>query len=247
MEVETRGQKRRRPSLGDIGAFTKKGRQSAQLQPALKKAIVKQIHAESEMKYFTLFLTNTAIPIVQTTMNNVPILFTGGTAQFGIFSPPTGSLATTRTANSVYLHKIRIKSNIGSVAVATAAARCLVRYMLVRDKESIIGATAPTLADVLDNTGNAAQVNMSAFQQIGNMGRFDVLIDKTIELNPPSGTQGVAKSIKEKVFFKNPLKIRFNSTTAEAVTDKFQFFIFAGDVDCTPQHATQTRCYFKED
>lgn len=239
MDVERRGAKRARTSDSKF-AYTKKGKA---MPKVTEQQIRKVIDAKGEMKYYGTTLLETAI-----TAGTSATLVSPST---GLFNPAVGATFVDRVGNMCYLHTIRMKIRLRSTVQATTAGGvkpAVCRVALVRDKEPQSSAAA---GNVVFTTASAADNGPEVFQNIENLGRFQVLKDKTFVLQDPNvattGINGRAITMKVNYQFKPPIKIRFNSTTGRPLTDEFNFYAWCDNGDLTPTITYISRACFKED
>jgi len=238
MDVERRGTKRRNSAGGT--AFTKK---SKALPKATENQIKKIVDARGEMKYLSTSLASTAI-----TANTSPTVVSPVN---GILPIATGATANDRIGNAIYLHAVRIKMRLRIPKQALTAGGCnpaVIRVAIVRDMDPVPG-SATTGADIFV-TASTADESINVFQNVSNIGRFQVLKDKTMVLQDPNlittGVNGRATNFKLNHKFRNPLKIKYQTTGSAPITDSLHVVVWVDSVDLAPTVAYISRCSFKD-
>lgn len=204
------------------------------------------IYAKGETKYFDTFYSPVApggghigpgVPIVQSN------LWVGNVAEQagGLCCPAQGTGISQRIGREIYLTKIKIRGFLSippafNTPVATTYNNNIVRLILVQDMQT--NGTLMLSSDLqaaFDSTGAPAVATdtevQASFQNLNNFGRFRVLKDKHIPMVSSNMTVyasntaavdlisagGCIKSFKFNVNFKEPVKIRFNSTATTAI------------------------------
>lgn len=144
-----------------------------------------------------------------------------------LFAPTEGNGIEQRVGNKVWVHKISVNINIAlntQTAITGADYGQTARLALVLDKQT--NGTQLSAEDVFNSAstlGKAAYM----FQNTDHFGRFQVLREKYVVLNPVNnyynGTNidaaGYNRHIKLVYKFKKPLCIRFNGTSGGTVAD----------------------------
>ena len=142
------------------------------------------VYGKGETKYFDTEKTSTAIAASTDWTNTEYDPATLNT----LFCPQKGSGINQRIARSVKVHKIRIRGmvNIPAQANITAAdGASYIRLALVQDNQT--NATQAQGEQVFQDPSAASAFNASlSFQSLDNLGRFQVLKDKTIVMQNPN-------------------------------------------------------------
>lgn len=209
-----------------------------------------------EMKYFDTALGVTAIAssagwtgteIDPTTFNTLCV-------------PVVGAGIDQRIGKSINVHKIKVRGTVVvplKAAQSTADAPSQIRLCLYQDMQT--NATQSQGEDFMTAAATAA-VAVNTFQNINNFGRFRSLKDQTMILQDPNMAgevaaaniiqQGILKTFKWTVNFKEPVKVRFNATNggtvADIVDNSFHIIANASAIDLPPGITYVCRVGYKE-
>lgn len=212
MEVEARGQKRRRASAGGT-QFSKKSKALPAQQVNQVKRIVQQ---QIESKYFTSF-SNTANPglAVVSAANWTGTEVDPPTA-LTLFTPVQGLDTFNRVGKKVLVTKLRISGSLNNVST-TAADSSEIRLILFQDNQTD-GAQAQG-EDLMSPSTNTNEVPFT-FQNINNFDRFKVLKSVVIKFDNPNATTSVQKkNFHWNIKFQKPIEVRFNATNGGTIAD----------------------------
>lgn len=197
-----------------------------------------------EMKYFDCARSNVNLPAVTTTwpagaMVDPSTTINLGAAAVGtplcLFAPTVGSALNQRVGRSVLVRKIKVRGQLLSSTLQTAAAGYApddsnkVRLMLVQDTQT--NAAQMTAAALMNDASDAA-TTINSYQNPNNFGRFRVLKDKEVTFQNPNFTVsetaaasfnayqgGLIRHFKWTINFKTPVKVHFNATNGGTVAD----------------------------
>lgn len=144
-----------------------------------------------------------------------------------LFAPTQGNDINNREGRKVKVHNIKINGYVRVYAQINQTAPddgAIIRLVLVTDKQT--NASQLNAEDVL-SSGSASDGMISCFMNNAFFGRFNILKDKTLTMNPTTiawdGTnmeqQGSIMKFKIKHQFKTPLVVNFNSTNGGTVAD----------------------------
>lgn len=176
-----------------------------------------------EMKYFDTERVNAAIPAVAA--------WTGTEFDPATFDtlvvPVVGAAINQRIGKEIKVLKIKINGQISCATQADATAGdngTKVRLILYQDKQTN---SAQAQGEQVMTPSTSVFSAPNVFQNIDNFGRFRVLKDKVLTFDNPAiswdGTnmeqQGLLKSFKISIKFKEPVKIRFNATNGGTIAD----------------------------
>jgi len=128
-----------------------------------------------------------------------------------------GDTDDTRDGNSILSKSIAVKLQCGKHASATAS---ILRAMLVVDTQQVAD-TAPTVADILDSTGN----KVSAFLNSNSVGRFKILQDKRFQL---TSTTLIERFISFGASLKG-MHCRFNGTAGTDMQKNAVYLVLVSD------------------
>lgn len=133
-----------------------------------------------------------------------------------------GNTRVTRIGNKIAMKSVSLRVSYNAEALAQ---NVKARFMLVIDHQS--NASDFVVADLLNNP------YIEAFTQIGNFGRFTVLMDKVVVLNSTTSTAGAL----QKGFFKKHIRIRpihqivnYNVGTASAPLTGNLVLLYLSDI-----------------
>lgn len=216
------------------------------------------VYGAGEMKYFDTERTSTAVPVSLTWANSEfqPNVGTPTT----LLCPTVGSAINQRIARKVKVYKIRVKGliTVAPLANQTAGpAAQTVRILLVRDKQTNAAQAQGEEIIAAPTTGSALHA-VSAFQSLANLGRFDVLKDKTLTIQGPQlsydGTNiesaGLSRPFKMTHKYSKPIEVSFNAvnggTIADVVNDSWCVYANSTNNDLAAAILYQARVYYKE-
>lgn len=175
-----------------------------------------------------------------------------------LFAPIQGAAINQRIGREVKVMKIKMKGLIQSTSQMDQTAGdppCVIRLILVQDMQT--NGSQAQGEDVMATTANGV-TNTCSFLSLASLGRFRVLKDKTLIIENPNlswdGTnleqQGVAKTFKWNVTFRNPVSVRFNSTNggtiADIVDNSFHLIGCASNGSLSPSLHYVCRVCYKE-
>lgn len=177
-----------------------------------------------------------------------------------LFAPTVGAGLNQRIGKSCYVYKIKIRGaiyNAVQAAQSAADSNCVVRIMLVMDKQT--NSAQMTGAQLMQDTGTALNTTLG-LQNSNNFGRFKVLKEKQIIIDnlgfTGSPTAGdVIQNAKLRTFkmnytFRVPVSVRFNATNggtvADIVDNSFHMICGASGVANVPVLSYYCRVCFKE-
>lgn len=212
--------------------------------------------AMTERKYFDSFLSASAITASTdwTGTEHDP-------AGNCLFYPVEGSDINERIGRKVTLVKLTIRGVIRAPAQVNQTAgdaASVVRLILVQDEQTNAAQMQGEQLMSAPGAANALLCNQT-FQSTANFGRFRVLKDKTFTLSNPNmawdgtniETNGLNRAFKFSIVFKNPIRVRFNSTNGGSVADivdnSFHLLAQATNVaDLAPLLYYQCRCVYMD-
>lgn len=163
--------------------------------------------------------------------------------QGGLCNPAQGPAIGQRIGREIYLTKLKVRGWVQmpnvSATLVNGINQSLVRLILVQDQQTnAVQMTSDLLQRAYNNVvppGAAVATDyeaLASYQSLDNFGRFKVLKDKMLAMSqnslvyysPTAGGgdlvlgAGQIKTFKMNVNFKEPVKIRFNSTAIEGIT-----------------------------
>lgn len=213
------------------------------------------VYATGENKYFD---TEKAPTSISASSNWVGTEY-DPTTLATLFVPSQGTGINQRIGRAAKVKCIKIKGLIKCDAIEVASNpfnACNVRIALVQDTQS--NGTQAQGEDVFKDPSSTVSAVLS-FQNVNNFGRFKVLKDKFITLNPPSlsGTgansfdvNGVDRSFKMTYKPKQPINVRFNETDGGTIADivdhSWHIIANTDDVEMVPKIEYQCRVVFCE-
>lgn len=215
------------------------------------------IYASGEMKYFDTSLS-TALSAVTTTW--VAGTITDPATFLNLCVPTVGAAINQRIGRQIKVHKIKLRGSItiAPQAMDTAAdASTTVRLLLVMDKQT--NAAQMTAAQLLEDESNGA-LTIHAFQNLANVGRFQVLKDKkwhfgnlNLAGSPTAGDviqAGQKVNFKIDHVFRKPIIVNFNTTNggtiADIVDNSFHVVCGVNDTAFAPSLQYVSRVCYKE-
>jgi len=207
-----------------------------------------------EMKYFDTEVAGTAIQGVAA--------WTGTEMDPATFNtlcvPVVGAGINQRIGKAIKVLKIKIRGIIVCASQVDTTAgdnASTIRILLVQDKQTN---SAQCQGEEVMTPSTALAAAPTVFQNINNFGRFNVIKDKTIVMQNPNtaydGTnleqQGIARSFKMNVTFKEPIQIRFNATNggtvADIVDNSFHILVNSSNTGLAPLMNYSCRVCYKE-
>lgn len=216
---------------------------------------VRGVQATGEMKYFDTFKTPTAIPAstnwTTTELDPATILT--------LFDPQQGNAISQRIGQKAQLHKLKMKGTVNiprEIDQSSAPEACVVRVILFQDMQT--NAVQAQGEELMRSEGTAV-LNIDAFQNFNEFGRFRVFKDKVFTFNAPNmvfdGTNielgGQSKQFKFNLnFTRDPVAVRFNATNggtvADIVDNSWHILAIASQTtSAVPTIAYNCRCTFK--
>lgn len=177
----------------------------------------------SERKYYDREL-NTTIATVSTAFTGAEL---DPATTNALFAPTQGNDISNREGRKCLVHSVRINGMIIIPAQVNQTAGdegCCIRLGLVMDKQT--NGTQLNSEDVW-TSGTAAAPILMSFQNTQFFGRFQVLKEKTFNIQPNNITydgtnleqQGSIRAFKLKYTWKTPLVVNFNATNGGTVAD----------------------------
>ncbi len=216
------------------------------------------VYATGEMKYFDTEHTAVAIT-VSATWAATEILPNVGTPNT-LCCPTVGSAINQRIARSINVHKVSVRGVINIPAQTNQTvtdAAVTIRYALVHDSQTNAAQAQGETIFAAPTTASAIHACQS-FQALTNLGRFNVLKDKTIKIQNPSisydGTNieqtGLLTNWKCNHRYKTPQKVSFNAvnggTIADIVDHSWAIYANASTAGLAATMMFQARVYYKE-
>jgi len=213
--------------------------------------------ANSESKYFDLFLSATAIS--EATSWTGSELDPAGYDT--LCDPSEGADIDNRIGRKIAIYKIAIRGVIDTTAlpdVADIVSAPAVRLILYMDKQTNGAQSLGT--DVMAAPGAAnLPLKFSTFQNLNNLGRFRVLRDVVFQPRTvTAGTDGAnttsqnmqAIPFKMNVNFRTPVIMKFNSTNAGTIGDivdnSFHLIGTKSNAAFASTISYQVRSYYKD-
>lgn len=220
------------------------------------------VYAKGEMKYFSSAREATNIlggndwAGANVDPNAIPVANINT-----IFAPTQGSGINQRIGKACKIYKIKIRGHVNcapEVNQTTGANPADIRVLLVQDLQTNGTQAAGNL--VMETVAANALLNVDAFQNIDNFGRFRVLKDKSFILEDPNmtavsatehNTNGLTKRFKWNITFRKPIQVRFNATNggtiADIVDNSFHMYAYASSTSgLAPYISYNCRICFKE-
>lgn len=222
------------------------------------------IYSRGEMKYFDSEKSATAVTIVTTTWPAGTIFDPTVTPVNSIntlFCPKDGSAINQRIGREVNVFKIKIRGEVlvaPQAGASTADYGSALRMLLVLDTQT--NATQMTSAQLLQDQ-TAANQTLQTWMNLANIGRFRILKDKFMVLEPKTMANdtgatgglvqgGLTRLFKMSVRFKKPIKVRFNATNggtiADIVDNSFHFVCGTDSTALSPTVNYTCRVSYKE-
>jgi len=211
----------------------------------------KGVYGAGEMKYFdTDYIAAVAAQSNWTGTEADPATY------LTLCVPVVGAAINQRIGREIKVWKIKIRGQITCIKAANQTAGRnggAVRVVLVQDMQTN---SAQMQGEDVFATDTNTPVN--SFQNLNNFGRFRVLKDKMFIFQDPNlsydGTNieanGLIKTFKMNVTFKQPVEIRFNSTNggtiADIATNSFHVLANCNNVDLVPTLSYSARVCYKE-
>jgi len=191
----------------------------------------------SEMKYQDTVFGPSTITALTTTWANTEVdpattVSLGSAAvptPLNLCSPVTGAALDNRIGRQIEVRKIKIHGHFNiapQAAQAGADSGTKVRLVLVQDMQTNAGQMQGE--DLFGPTTANGSMQINAFQDPKNFGRFRVLKDKMFQVSDlniavTSANQVIQASkvinFKMNVNFKTPVRVRFNATNGGTVAD----------------------------
>lgn len=222
-------------------------------RPRSDYVAIQQVLAKSgEMKYYdTALSANLTASTDWTGTEQDP-----GTV-LTLCAPIVGAAINQRIGREIKVYKVRIKGVLltspASNLTATTVPPTIFRVLLVQDKQS--NASQMQGEQVMNSTGSALG-NISAYQSLLNIGRFNVLKDETFHLDDPNVGYGATSFNSQSTSFKwthkynVPVSVRFNATgggtIADIVDNSWHVLAMVNSIYLTPQISYNARVYYKE-
>lgn len=202
-----------------------------------------------EMKYFDTAVS--ASPVLNVanwagTINDPPLFN-------NLCSPAVGAAFNQRIGKEINIVKLKIRGMFQTAATeanASAIVPIVIRYGVFQDMQT--NSTQAAGQFLMTPTSSVAQAPFT-FQNIDNFGRFKVLKDKVCVLQDPNlsgdatahDINGKTHTFKMTIKFKQPIKVRFNSTNGSTVADIIDnsLHFFANSNNSNGGNATLTTTY----
>lgn len=175
-------------------------------------------------------------------------------------APKVSAALNGRIGRAIHVRKIKVRGQLRvPITAGTTVGKegAHIRIILVQDTQN--NSSTMTAAQLMRNA-SAGTATINSFQNPDNFGRFRVLKDKSFVMaNPSLGTaavagenyiQGLKRTWKLNVNFKNAVKVQFNATNggtvADIVDNAFHIIIGTDNADLLTQYSYYSRVAYTE-
>lgn len=211
--------------------------------------------AQPERKYFDSVYAATAM--VATAASWASAEVDPGASVLNLCSPGPGSGINQRIGRKINVLSLKIHGYVSyttATGAATVGSYPRARVICVLDQQT--NGAQLNAEDVMASTGAAVDNQIEAFMNLGNLGRFRVLKDKTFTLGGGNSggesagnlisTDFQGQSFKWNIKFAKPITVHFNATgtalVADIVDNSFHMIALADTTNVTLSYAARA-CY----